>query len=101
MFIDTCHYFKWVERYFLQTGLEEIFVLEDTATCICRLWVFFFFFLKKKKKIKIGYNMVLHLCVTVSIKTHGYGGSDLITKHSDAKDLFEIALEGLKSIYST
>jgi hypothetical protein len=26
MFIDTCHYFKWVGRYFLQTGLEEIYV---------------------------------------------------------------------------
>jgi hypothetical protein len=53
MFIDTCHYFKWIERYFLQTGLEEIFILEDTATCICRLWFFFFFFFVEKKK-KMG-----------------------------------------------
>jgi hypothetical protein len=26
MFIDTCHYFTWVEGYFLHTDLEEISV---------------------------------------------------------------------------
>ena len=26
MFIDICHYFIWVGCYFLQTGLDEIFV---------------------------------------------------------------------------
>ena len=26
MFIDTCHYFKWVGGYFLQTSLEKIYV---------------------------------------------------------------------------
>ena len=41
--------------------------------------------------------MVLHLCAAISIKTRGYGESDLITKHSDAKGLFEIVLRSLKS----
>ena len=27
MFINTWHYFKWVKKYFLQTGIEEIFAL--------------------------------------------------------------------------